>query len=331
MIIYFDTIYGACEKTVGYLVETTPVESHKIEYTYPVTDDFLCSAFESAVDQIKRAGKNPRLAIFDTICSLPGVRVPFERLTVLCHQHKVLSLIDGAHGIGHIPLDLKHLDPDFFTSNCHKWLSVPRGCAVFYVPVRNQHLIRSTLPTSHGFVPVPREGVVITNPLPLSTKSAFVNNFEFVGTIDNSPYLCVPAAIAYRKSITYNGLSGEQAIIAYTQAQARDAGKLVADLLGTEILENEQGTLGNCYFSNVKLPLDYATVAGGEYAKALDVARWLAKTLVEEYGTFIAVIVHGEAWWVRLSAQVYLDLNDWKKGGEILRDVCGRIREMKWT
>ncbi|KAK5116566.1 hypothetical protein LTR85_009191 [Meristemomyces frigidus] len=331
VIIYFATIYGACEKTVDYITETTPAESRKIEYSYPVSDQFLCDAFEEAVTAIKAAGKVPKLAIFDTIASLPGVRMPFEALTALCHKHNVLSCIDGAHGIGHIPLDLTALDPDFFFSNCHKWLHVPRGCAVFYVPERNQGLLRSTLPTSHGFVPLPKgEGGFVNNPLPPSGKSAYITNFEFVGTIDNSPYLCIPAALEWRSKLTWKGMKGEEAVMAYTHQLSREAGKTVASVLGTEVMENEEGTLGNCNLSNVRLPLSFGDIADDDHRKAVKVAQWIAKTLVEEYNTFIAIIFYGGAWWVRLSSQVYLTAEDFEWGAGVLKELCARVSTGEW-
>ncbi|KAK3074782.1 hypothetical protein LTR53_002514 [Teratosphaeriaceae sp. CCFEE 6253] len=330
VIIYFATIYGACEKTVDYITETTPAESHKIEYTYPVSDEFLTTSFEKTIRTLKDQGKNPKLAIFDTIVSMPGLRMPFERLTALCKTHDVLSCIDGAHGLGHIPLDLAALDPDFFFSNAHKWLYTPRACAIFYVPQRNQHLIRSTLPTSHGFVPLPKEGQVIVNPLPPSGKSAYLTNFEFVGTLDNSPYLCVPAALEWRSRITHQGQWGEDAILAYNTWLAREAGRIVCSALGTEIMENPEGTLGKCNFSNVRLPLSYAEDAGGVYEVAIEIAQWIAKTLTEEYNTFIATMFYGGAWWVRLSAQVYLTGEDFEWAGGVLKEVCGRARKGEW-
>lgn len=328
VIIYFATIYGACEKTVSYILETTPAQAKKIEYHYPVSDDFLCNSFESAVQEIRREGKNPLIAIFDTIVSLPGVRVPFERLTKLCKQHNVLSCIDGAHGIGHIPLNLSELDPDFLVSNCHKWLYTPRGSAIFYVPVRNQHLMRSTLPTSHGFVP--KDQGSIKNPLPPSAKSEFVNNFEFVGTHDNSPYLTVQAALEWRSKVTWNRETGEEAVIGYMQHLARQSGIIVSSILKTEVLENEEGTLGMCSFSNVRLPLSFAEHAGSDELQAIEIGQWISKTSAREFRTFIVVIFFGGAWWTRLSAQIYLTEKDFEWAGKVLSKTCARVRRGEW-
>lgn len=120
-ILYFSTIYSACEKTVEYLVESTPVHGEKIELQYPIADNEVVRRFEEALSQLKIDGKKARVAIFDTVSSVPGVRVPWERLVESCRVADVMSLIDGAHGVGHLSLkNLKKADPDFFVSNCHK-------------------------------------------------------------------------------------------------------------------------------------------------------------------------------------------------------------------
>ena len=120
VILYFATIYGACEKTVEYITDTTPAKVAKVQYTYPVSDGWLVSEFKKRVREEKEAGNRVKIAIFDTVVSMPGVRMPFERLTQACKEEGVLSCIDAAHGVGHVELDLRKLDPDFLVSNCHK-------------------------------------------------------------------------------------------------------------------------------------------------------------------------------------------------------------------
>jgi selenocysteine lyase/cysteine desulfurase len=115
-IVYFSTAYGACEKTIDHITETTPAESIRIELNYPLSDDDLVAKFHKTLTE----NSPVKVAMFDTFSSLPGARIPFERLVEVCRRAGVLSLIDGAHGIGCIPLDLGKLDADFFVSNCHK-------------------------------------------------------------------------------------------------------------------------------------------------------------------------------------------------------------------
>lgn len=127
VIVYFSTIYGACEKTVEYLCESTSVEGEKIALKYPMTNDNVVKKFEKTLVGLQSEGKKAKVAIFDIVSSLPGVLVPWERLVQSCKNHNVLSLVDGAHGIGHIPLEhLGEVNPDFLVSNCHKSVSPSR-------------------------------------------------------------------------------------------------------------------------------------------------------------------------------------------------------------
>jgi selenocysteine lyase/cysteine desulfurase len=334
-ILYFNTIYGACGKTVEYVCELNHdiVCGRAMHLKYPMEDADLLALFRDTIKASRAEGKIPRIAIFDTVSSLPGLRVPFESLTAICKEEGVLSLIDGAHGIGHIHLDLSTLDPDFFVSNCHKWLFVPRGAAIFYVPQRNQHLIRSTLPTSHGFVP--RSGRPMNFPNPLATdgdKSAFVQDFEFVGTIDSTSYLVLPEALKWREEVC----GGEKAIIEYNTKLAKQGGQLVAKILGTEVMDNSTNTLTDCCLVNVRLPL----IAGAEKLPGVSTVdplygdtalQWMERKLSDDHKTFIAIAFFQNQWWARLSGQIYLDVSDFEWAGQKLKEISERAGEKNFV
>lgn len=331
VIIYFSTGYGACQNIISCTAEYTGCGTHCIEVVYPLSDAEIVDKFRSAVATVKSQGRNPKALLFDTISSLPGVRMPYETLTKRCKELGVLSVVDGAHGYGHISLDLPNLDPDFFVSNIHKWGFVNRPCALFYVPQRNQDLIRTTFPTSHYFVPRDSGSAHRVNPLgPLTGEDTpFTKQFEFVGSVDSSPYLCTPAALEFRKEVC----GGEEAVQDYCSNLAKDGGALVAKMLGTEVLDNSEGTLTNgISMVNVRLPLHPRGEEGRPGDRKVDigakgnawVSHW-AQTHSITYNTFLAFVWHANAWWVRISAQVYLDMTDFELCGVVLKDICAKI------
>ena len=111
--------------------------------------------------------------MIDSISSTPGVHMPWKEMVRICREEGVWSVIDGAHSIGQeLDINLSKANPDFWVSvgldicsysdpfrlltififqNCHKWLYVKRACAVLYVPKRNQHIIKSPIPTSYAY------------------------------------------------------------------------------------------------------------------------------------------------------------------------------------
>jgi selenocysteine lyase/cysteine desulfurase len=135
VLVYLATGYGAVEKTIVSIMETTPLRSVKVEYEMPISHGELVRRFKETVNKIKEAGKKKvKVAVFDTVASVPGVRLPFEELVKVCHEEGILSVIDGAHAVGQIHVDLGALQPDFFVSNCHKYVPflIDPICFYFY-------------------------------------------------------------------------------------------------------------------------------------------------------------------------------------------------------
>ncbi|KAF4556921.1 Hercynylcysteine sulfoxide lyase-like protein 2 [Elsinoe fawcettii] len=325
VIIYLSTAYGACEKTILHICETTSASFHRITVPFPIEDGDFLALFDATLNDIREQGKNPRIAMFDTVATFPGVRLPFEQLVGACRASGILSLVDGAHGLGHI--DLTHLGtvgPDFFTSNCYKWLYTPRPCAVLHVPKRNWSLMRTTFPTSHGFV---------TDELAKGSRDPLGDLFYWAATLDMTPYLCVPQALDFRKDV----LGGEDKIRQYCFGLAKDGGRTVANTLGTEVLDNKSGTLSQCCFAMIRLPIQFdhespsighSNTLTPSLPSAQDgpaIVKWIMETLMTDHNTWVPGKFFQGAAWVRISAQTYLELSDFEWIASILKDLSARV------
>lgn len=179
--------YGACENVWRYL-------SRKKGFTYvrqplpfplppePVPDDFLVDAFWQGVTP------RTRVIFLSHITSSTALRLPVARICARARAEGILTVIDGAHTPGQIPLNLQAVDADFYAGNAHKWLCAPKGSAFLYARPDRQELIE---PLVVGWGWGEQRSV--------SFGSDYLDYLQWLGTNDLAAYLSVPTAITFQE------------------------------------------------------------------------------------------------------------------------------------
>lgn len=121
VLIGFSTTYGAISKALQYLADVAPhPELIVIDLTFPTSHKEILDRFRARIKTVNRIPNQQVLAVIDGIISMPGVRLPWEEMTRICKEENIWSVIDAAHCIGQIPVNLKESQPDF-------WVSVSRA------------------------------------------------------------------------------------------------------------------------------------------------------------------------------------------------------------
>lgn len=288
------TSYGACAKTVAFLKNTIGVEPVVVALNYPISDDDVVAQFAAAFTEHR-----PKLAMFDAVLLMPGVTVPFPRLVELCRQHLVLSLIDAAHSVGLLPLNLNELRPDFFVSSLHKWLGVPRGCGMLYIDRSHWHQVE-TLPISHSYV----EPADATD-----DDDWFINHFFFTGTNNYAQIALIPAAIAFREQV-----GGEAAIHKYCGDLATEVGERLAAKWGTQYLHNDP----KIAMVTVEIPLDRFDASYQQFADNFDAWSSYSGEIMIDHRQFVPWIAYNGKLWARFSCQVYTEAADFDRASDEL-------------
>jgi isopenicillin-N epimerase len=199
-ILSNDHEYGACVRVwnkicgkTGAVIVSAPIP------TYIESLEHIAEAIWSKVTD------RTKVLFISHITSPSGIVFPAEELCRRAKERGILTIVDGAHCAGQIPLNLGSGWVDFYTGNCHKWLCAPKGSAFLYAAPDKKHLLEPLMVSWGG-----------NNEW--STDDPFINELQIHGTDDMSGFLSVPAAIKFQANHNWDAVRTEcQAKVAWVK------------------------------------------------------------------------------------------------------------------
>ena len=82
---------------------------------------------------LKAVGPRTRILTFTHLTSTVGDLMPARELCRAARERGVLTLVDGAQSFGLMDVDLKQIEPDFYSGSAHKWMCGPKEAGVLFV------------------------------------------------------------------------------------------------------------------------------------------------------------------------------------------------------
>lgn len=276
-----NTCKHICNKVQG-------AEAHFLEITLPIkSEDEIVQIYSDYLT----AHPNIKIAVIDHITSPTAIVMPIHRLIALCREHNVLSMIDGAHAPGQLPLNLEEINADFYTGNFHKWVYTPVSCALLWINPKHHETVEPLI-TSHCY------------------KQGLHKSFFMQGTQDQTSYFSFCKAYSF-----YKNIGGLENIVSYTSSLVTEAALMLKDAWGTSLLAIPSSMEApNMRLIKVPPLKDFTT--------SMDDSLKLILHLINNYKLVTVIVPVEDILYIRISSQIYNVIEDYQR----IRDVILELR-----
>lgn len=142
-----------------------------------------------------------RLLFFSHVLSPTGLILPAKEICAEARKRGILTVVDGAHTPGMVPLNVTEIAADFYCANLHKWLLAPTGSAFLHIGMGNKNRL-TPMHVSWGYYYDSRNA---------DEKNEFgvtnrIYRLEFEGTRDPCAWIAVKEAIAFQRSLGFDNI-----------------------------------------------------------------------------------------------------------------------------
>ncbi|WP_217708662.1 aminotransferase class V-fold PLP-dependent enzyme [Nonomuraea rhodomycinica] len=231
-------------------------------------------------------GARTRVAVLDHVSSAGARLLPVARLAGELAARDVVTVVDGAHASGMLPVDLDAVNADFWVGNLHKWAFAPRPAALLHVAPRWRGRVR---------------------PLVVSYGEGFPDAVEFQGTRDYTALLAAPYGLDLLERL------GLERVRAHNTALAAYGQRVVAESLHEAgLCADAPGTREECSQTDVGhpgVPMRVVRLASGLGPTKAE-ADALCAEILDRLGCQIKIEPVGL---LRLSAQIYNTPEDYDR------------------
>ena len=227
-VLSTDHEYGACDRTWRFLSGEKRFKyiNQPIPTSFSSSRDFMDALWQGITSRTR--------AIFLSHITSPTASIfPVAEVCRRARREGILTIVDGAHAPGQIPVDLKVIGADFYGGNLHKWLCAPKGAGFLYAHPSSRHLLKPLI-VSWGY----------ESESP--SKSTLVDYHEWTGTRDIAAYLAVPAAIKFLADHDWDTIRQE------CHQLACDALKGISRITGLSPLNPDESSFAQ--FVSIPLP-----------------------------------------------------------------------------
>ncbi len=272
--------YGAMQEHFKLMAKRYKIVNKMVSVpNHPVNDEEIVALYE---DQIT---PKTRLIMVSHMVNITGQILPIRKICDMAHKHEVEVMVDGAHCVGHIDVDIKAMNCDYYGSSLHKWLSTPLGAGLLFVKKEKISKIWPLL-AEHDREPED------------------ISRLNHTGTHPVHTDLAINDAIDYLEMI---GIDRKEKRMRYLQRYWSDQLRAVKNVVVNTPIDAHR----SCGIANV----------GITHMKPTD----LAKNLMDEFKIFTVGINRENVQGCRITPNVYTTTDELDSFVKAIKTLAGRV------